>query len=155
MACQSPGMTEAFPNSGEAIAFAVEDLGRLLRRRIDNALSNEALTRPQWRLMAYVLREPGLGQTSLAERLELARAATGATVDQLERIGLIERRPDVDDRRIWRIYPTPQAMSLLARLRGLSHNVLGDVLHGFEPGEIALLAQQFRRLIRNMQETDR
>lgn len=147
-------MSEPFPSPTEAIAFGFEDIGRLLRRRLDGSLADEGLSRPQWRLLAYVLREPALTQTALAQRLELARAATGATVDQLEHLGLIERRPDPDDRRLWRIHPSPAALALLNRFRGLGSDLLGTAFHGFEPAEITLLARLFDRLIANLQEND-
>jgi MarR family transcriptional regulator, transcriptional regulator for hemolysin len=148
-------MSDSFPNTSEAMAFAIEDIGRLLRRRIDGALAAEGLSRPQWRLLAYVLREPGLTQTILAQRLELARAATGVTVDQLERDGLIERRPDPEDRRLWRLHPSAAALTLLARLRNLGSNLLGTAFRGFAADEITVLAGLFDRIITNLEETDR
>lgn len=152
--CQAAGVSEPFPSPTEAIAFGFEDIGRLLRRRLDGTLADEGLTRPQWRLLAYVLREPGLTQSALAQRLELARAATGATVDQLEHLGLIDRRPDPDDRRSWRIHPSAAALALLARFRRLGADLLGTAFQGFEAAEITLLSRLFDRLIVNLQETD-
>ncbi len=148
-------MDVRFPNPVEAIAFGFEDIGRLLRRRLDGALAAEGLTRPQWRLLAYVLREPALTQSALAQRLELARAATGASVDQLEHLGLIERRADPADRRMWRIHPSDAALALLGRLRGLGSDLLGTAFRGFDPSEIAVLARLFDRMIANLEETDR
>ena len=148
-------MSEAFPNRSEAIAFAIEDIGRLLRRRVDGTLADEGLTRPQWRLLAYVLREPGLTQTALAQRLELARAATGASIDTLERNGLVERRQDEHDRRLWRIHPSLRTLALLDRLRGLGSDLFGTAFQGFAPGDIATLARLLDCMIANLEESDR
>ena len=42
----------------DALTFRLEDLPRHLRRIIDDALQDHGLSRTQWRLLAYVMRQP-------------------------------------------------------------------------------------------------
>ena len=41
----------------------------------------------------------GTRQTELAERMQITKQALGELVDDMERLGLVERKPDPDDRR--------------------------------------------------------
>ena len=70
-----------FPSALEALSFRFDEIVRLLSRRIDAALADHDLSRTQWRLLAYVLRQEGITQSELARVLELERASVGNTVD--------------------------------------------------------------------------
>ena len=52
--------------------------------------------------------------------------------DRLAENGLIERRPDPNDRRANRLYLTPAARPLLDRLTALGEEVMGQVLDGLD-----------------------
>lgn len=51
----------------------------------------------------------GLRLTDLAEGAGMAPQSIGELVDQLEDLGMVERRPDPDDRRAKRVYLTEKA----------------------------------------------
>lgn len=89
-------------------------------RRIENAVHRsmlEALAAtgyPDLRIQhlhvfAHVPRDEGMRMSELAERLQLTPGAVTQLVDQLQRLGLIERAPDPADRRAVRVRPTAAA----------------------------------------------
>ena len=98
----------------DALTFRLEDLPRQLRKIVDDALDGHGLSRNQWRLLAYVLRQAGLTQTELARLLEVERASAGLAIDALEKKQLVVRHQHPDDRRVWRIMPTDQGQRLVA-----------------------------------------
>lgn len=51
----------------------------------------------------------GMRLTDLAEGAGMAPQSIGELVDQLEDLGMVERRPDPDDRRAKRVYVTEKA----------------------------------------------
>ena len=53
--------------------------------------------------------EDGLRLTDLAEGAGMAPQSIGELVDQLEELGMVERRPDPDDRRAKRVFLTDKA----------------------------------------------
>ena len=55
----------------------------------------------------------GVRLTELAERAQLGLAACSELVNDLERLGYIERRPDASDRRAKLIFPTARGGELL------------------------------------------
>jgi MarR family transcriptional regulator for hemolysin len=134
----------------DALTFRLEDLPRQLRRIIDEALQDQGLSRTQWRLLAYVLRQEGLTQTELARHLEVERASAGVAIDALEKRGLIERTQHATDRRVWRIMPTADARALLGGLREVIDEVYAQLFDGFSKGELTQLGQFFERMARNI-----
>ncbi len=134
----------------DALTFRLEDLPRQLRRIIDDALEDQGLSRTQWRLLAYVLRQEGLTQTELARHLEIERASAGAAIDALEKRGLIERSQHATDRRVWRIIPTHAAKAMLSSLREVIDEIYAQLFDGFSESELAKLGQFFERMARNI-----
>lgn len=90
-------------------AFMIEDLHRLLRRRFEKSSNGERLTRAQGRVLASVSLNEGIAQTALAERLDIQKIALTHLVDHLELMGLMVRKVDDKDRRVRRLYVTPEA----------------------------------------------
>ena len=76
---------------------------RLIREAFDARLKPLDLNLTQASLLAYVAEFGAITQTRLAEKMGTGRAAMGTVVDGLEKRGLIERHPDPDDRRVWRV----------------------------------------------------
>src|SRR5262249_58724532 len=70
-------------------------------------------TRGQSIILLRLEREPGLSQNELAAIAEVAPITIARLVDRLEECGLVERRPDPQDRRIWRLWLRPAAKPLL------------------------------------------
>ena len=133
----------------DALTFRFEDVPRLLRRTIDSALDGYGLSRTQWRLLAYVLRDEGMTQTELARFLELERASVGQAIDTLEKKDLLKRKKAKGDRRVWRIFPTDKARQLLPELRDTIDEIYDQMFDGFSDDEIKKLHNFLDRITTN------
>ncbi len=87
----------------------LHDVARLHRVRVDQVARTQGMTRAQWVTLVKLERQPGLSQADLASLLEVEPITVARTVDRLEAHGLVERRPDPNDRRIWRLHLTEAA----------------------------------------------
>jgi len=124
------------------LAFAINDVARLLRTYADHQAARFGMTRAKWAVLARLDSFEGLKQTELAEMLDLQPISLTRLLDGLAENGLIERRPDPDDRRAKRLYLTPGARPLLERLSVLGEDLMATALSGLEPSQVnALLAQ--------------
>src|SRR5262245_24787883 len=94
-------------------AFLLSDVARLLRTRADQKARQFGMTRAQWAVLARLQRSQGLKQSELAEMLDLQPITLTRLLDRLCANGLIERRPDPDDRRANRLFLTPAAGPLM------------------------------------------
>lgn len=147
-----PAHSAPFPTAIDRLTFRFEDLPRLIRRRVDMALAEYGLSRAQWRLLAYVLREEGLTQTELAARLELERATVGQAIDALEAKGLVARTQQPGDRRVWRIVATSETQALLPELRTIIDEIYARLFTGFTEAEVTQLGRFLERLSANAAE---
>ncbi len=91
------------------LLFLLHDLGRLLRVDADKRARAHGMTRAQWGILLWLERQPGLSQKELSELLEVEPISVARLVDRLEARGMVERRPDPKDRRIWRLHLCPSA----------------------------------------------
>lgn len=103
-----------------SLGFLLADVSRLMRKRFDRRARILGLTRAQWRVMALLRRREGINQTALAEILEIEPITLGRHIDRLQENGWVERRPDPDDRRVWRIFLTEKAQPVLEELEEIA-----------------------------------
>jgi DNA-binding MarR family transcriptional regulator len=94
----------------------LHDVARLVRVEADRRARLQDMTRAQWALLLKLERNPGLSQKEVADLLEVEPISVARLVDRLEANGLIERRPDASDRRIWRLHLLEAAMSALDQI---------------------------------------
>ncbi len=71
------------------------------------------MTRAQWGILIWLERQPGISQKELSEILEVEPITVARLIDRLEARGMVERRPDPRDRRIWRLHLLPAAREVL------------------------------------------
>ena len=88
---------------------------RALARRFDEALRPLGLTNGQFSLLMALNRPEPAGMGAVASLLAMDRTTLTAALKPLRRRGLLEVRPDPEDRRSRLISPTPAGLELLAR----------------------------------------
>lgn len=119
-------------NPRREFAFLLNDVARLLRTFADQRARQFGMTRAQWAVLVRLEHAEGLKQSELAELLDLQPITLTRLVDRLCANGLIERRPDPNDRRAKRLYLTAQARPLMDRLAELGGHMMETVLEGFD-----------------------
>jgi MarR family transcriptional regulator for hemolysin len=149
------------PQNNRELAFSINDVARLLRTFADHEARRFGMTRAKWAVLARLDRFEGLKQTELAEMLDLQPISLTRLLDGLADNGLIERRPDPDDRRAKRLFLTPAARPLLERLAALGEDLMATALAGLAPserdallGRLNLVKENLRKAI-HKQHTDK
>ncbi len=92
------------------------DVARLVRTLADARAREHGMTRAQWMILVRLDRQPGMSQNELATLIEVEPITVGRLVDRLEARGMVERRPDPADRRIWRLHLKPDARPMLKEI---------------------------------------
>lgn len=130
--------------SEDSIGFLLGDAVRLMRAEFNRRVQRHGITLAQARTLRRLAQQPGLRQVELAELLEIAPMTLVRLLDHLVKAGHIERRPDPQDRRAFRLYTTPAAKPVLAAigravrevrvigLRGLGRAERNALLHGLQ-----------------------
>lgn len=104
-------MWEQGPVPGELTVFPgylLARLGEASRRRFLQALQPEGLHPRYFGVMTLVAAQPGISQQRLHEKTAIDPSSMVAVIDDLETMGLAERRPHPDDRRARAIYLTEE-----------------------------------------------
>src|SRR5262245_31181368 len=140
------------PSKNRELAFAINDVARLLRTLADQKAAQFGVTRAKWAVLARLERFEGLKQAELAEMLDLQPITLTRLLDGLADNGLIERRPDPSDRRAKRLYLTAAARPLLERLGALGQDLMGTALEGLDEPTVTSLLVHLTTVKENLRQ---
>ena len=100
------------------LLFLLHDIARQLRVSGDRRARAHGMTWAQWVILWWLERQPGLSQKELAEIMDVEPITVARLVDRLAARGMVERRDDPADRRIWRLHLLAPAFPVLEHMRG-------------------------------------
>ena len=118
------------------LLFLIHDVARLLRVEADKRARSHGMTRAQWGILIWLERQPGISQKELAELLEVEPITVARLIDRLEAHGMVERRPDPKDRRIWRLHLRTPAYSTLREIERHRAEILETVAGGLDEATV-------------------
>jgi DNA-binding MarR family transcriptional regulator len=98
-------------------AYLIRRLMMISTAIIAEEFADEDMPVSQWAVLTMIDNHPEIDQSRLAEVVAIDRTNTGRLVDELEAKGLVERRPDDSDRRVWLLRCTPLGYKTRKRLR--------------------------------------
>ena len=139
------------PDDDGYIGYVLSDVARLMRTVFDRRVRSLGLTRAQWLVLSRLYRRPGASQTELADMLEIDRASAGRMIDRMEKAGWVERRADVVDRRVKRLYLSVHAKRVHARMWAIAEATVDDALVPLSPLERAKFAGLAARVKERLQ----
>lgn len=130
--------------------FLIHDASRMMRAWFDARAQALGLTRAQWRVLIHLTAREGANQRELAEILEIDVVTLGRHIDRLERDGWLERRPDPNDRRVWRLHLTDRSRPTLVQMRALAEEIEATALAGITEEENRVLIDVLTRIKANV-----
>jgi MarR family transcriptional regulator for hemolysin len=140
----------AMEQNAPTLGFLLHEVARLMKRRFERNARGSGLTRSQWQVLAYLSLHEGINQSGLAELLEIEPITLGRIVDKLQILGLVERRPDPSDRRVWLLHLTPAARPKLTLLHRLGVVTREEALAGVSDADIEHLLKTLQALKANL-----
>ncbi len=132
------------------IAFTITDVARLLKTYADQRARQFGISRAQWAVLVRIDRHEGIKQAELADLLDLQPISLTRLLDRLADNGLIERRPDPNDRRANRLYLKPAAKPLLGRLAELGADMMDTVLDGLSATAVERMLKELGQMKDNL-----
>jgi DNA-binding MarR family transcriptional regulator len=109
--------------------------------------------------LAVVMGSPGISQTQLGEMLSIKRSGVVVVVDDLERLGAVERKPVLTDRRAYALHVTPAGKHLWSRAEAAVQAHEAALFDELDPQERStlqdLLVRGARSARHRKRETDR
>ena len=139
----APMVPEAPPRS---VGFLISQLGLASSKGFAEELRPLGIHPGEFALMRFVAAAEGQSQQTLAERLAIPPSRMVAKVDSLEESGLVERRPDPDDRRVRALHLTPKGRRLLKRAGQIALDFESRLCADLDPDERERLIDLLQRL---------
>lgn len=136
------------------LAFVCNDVARLFRKRFADAARNIGGTGAQWRALLTLQKFPGINQGALAEHLDVEPISACRMVDRLEQAGLVERRRDPADRRVWQLFVTEAADPVIRELHAIGATMLEQATSALTPEEVDLLFSCLSRVRDTLMSAD-
>jgi MarR family transcriptional regulator, transcriptional regulator for hemolysin len=128
------------------LLFLLNDVARLLRVDADKRARAHGMTRAQWGILIWLERQPGITQKELAELLEVEPITVARLIDRLEARGMVERRPDPRDRRIWRLHLSQPAFSVTREINQQRAAMAAMAADGIEEDSLTIMTEALVRM---------
>ncbi|MCE5264792.1 MAG: MarR family transcriptional regulator [Deltaproteobacteria bacterium] len=97
-------------------------------------------------------REDGLKMIDLGRRAGLEPSTMTGLLDRMERDGLVERRPDPTDRRVLKIFLTPDGAAAREKVVRIVDETLSGVFSGIDADRIETFKKMMRQVLTNLRE---
>jgi MarR family transcriptional regulator, lower aerobic nicotinate degradation pathway regulator len=127
-------------------AHLLSSLGRLQSRRFTDGLEPLGVRAKQFALLNHIALAEGTSQKEIGRRMGLDPSGLVATLDELQRRGLVERRPHETDRRRYALHLTKEGRKKLAEGRAVAQDAAGRLLAPLSHDEISHLHDLLERL---------
>ncbi len=123
-------------------------LGKLVQYRLPEGMS-ERLNLTQIRILHQLTYHPGLSQKEMAASLEVTPAAISQAVRSLLEAGLVERHPDPDDTRIWRLALSERGREVMTCMQDVRRKAVARLLSGLTLEEQRTVVEALERALRH------
>jgi DNA-binding MarR family transcriptional regulator len=138
-----PPRPDAPPRS---VGFLISQLGFFSSKGFMEALAPAGIDPREFLLLRFVAASEGRSQQALAERLGIPPSRMVALVDHLEEGGLLERRPDPEDRRVRGLHLTRKGRSVLDKAGKIAIDYETQLCAGINREERELLIDLLQKL---------
>jgi DNA-binding MarR family transcriptional regulator len=129
------------------LGLMLSRLGTVTRLRLAEALSPLDLTMRQFAVLRALASDEGLSQAALGERLQIDASSIVLVLDECQKAGWAERRPNPTDRRRYAIHLTPAGRRVLIRAQDAAEKAQAKLFAPLDGGQKDQLRQLLLLLV--------
>ncbi len=129
-----------------APGFLLSWNGQRIAYKFAAALEPLGLRPPHFGVMTLIAAHPGSAQKDLVTRSLIDPSSMVAVIDELEGMGLAERRPHPEDRRKHAVYLTARGRDTLERAQEVAGTMAQGVFAPLDKDELETLRRLLRKL---------
>lgn len=137
-----------------SISFLLIQIARSHRSCAQDGLSEFGLHAGQEMFLIQLMDQDGQTQSQLAERLGIQLPTVHKMIARLESGGIVERRADLQDTRISRVYLTEQGRGLLTNIRQMWDDLESRTTANLTLDERILLRRLLMQVYDNLNQPD-
>jgi DNA-binding MarR family transcriptional regulator len=113
--------------------------------------NNITLTKEQWSILGVLWQNDGCSQQTLANKTYRDKPSITRLIDNLEKENLVERRPDVKDRRLKKIFLTIKGKTIEKEVIKIANQTLLDATKGIDPKNLEIIRDTFLQIYENLE----
>ncbi|QEE44136.1 MarR family transcriptional regulator [Rhizobium sp. WL3] len=127
---------------------------QLMQQALARALGPLDIKPPHLDILVNLYRFEGISQQELARKLLVGRSNMSMLLPQMEKRGLLERRPDQKDKRVLRLFLTDEGRALSEKAMRIQTELIERTLSATPIEECQKLADNMDLLIQRMLLSD-
>jgi DNA-binding MarR family transcriptional regulator len=130
-----------------SLAFLLSQVGIHAARRFAERMEEIDLQPPLFRVLNLIDAAEGRSQQEIGQAVQVPPSRMVALVDELERRGFVERRPDPDDRRVRALFLTREGREILGRGREIARSHERELTRGMPAADRKRLLELLRQVV--------
>lgn len=133
------------------IEFLVCDLGILWRRAFNLLTKELGISTIERRIIIYVERMPGATQVEIANLLDIEPQNLTKPLDKLIQQKCIEKRQDISDRRVKRLYVTKKCLPMIKKVQEIADHIRPIIMSGMTDKEKQVFLKNAKCMKENLE----
>jgi len=136
----------------ELYSFITGKASTAIARRLQKNFKQAGveITIEQWSVLYHLWKEDGQSQQQLCDATFRDKPSITRLVDNLEKLGLVKRVASKDDRRINKIFLTPEAEKLQEQSMEVANQTLNEALQGVTNGQVEIAKEVLNMVYENL-----
>ena len=136
----------------ELYSFITGKASTAISRRLQKNFKQAGIeiTIEQWSVLYHLWKEDGQSQQQLCDATFRDKPSITRLVDNLEKLGLVNRTANKNDRRINKICLTPEAEKLHVQTMEVANQTLNEALQGVTNGQVEIAKEVLQKVYENL-----
>jgi DNA-binding MarR family transcriptional regulator len=137
----------------DSLDFLIRDTRRVLLKSIEARLAEHGIPLGAWFPLRILYEEDGITQRELSRKLGYLDAAAGAIVEVMEKLKLVRRKRNTEDRRKINVFLTPLGRKMGEKTIAHMLEINAQIELGFSKRDAEILRSLLRRAHDNLTAT--
>lgn len=135
-----------------SLGYKLFQSARLMTNRLNKRFRENGwpITHEQWQVLSRLYDRDGQTQQSLAVLNERDEPSVSRLIANMEKSGLVKRRPHPTDRRVNLVFLSEESKEMQAAYTSVAEQTIRDASAGIDPEEFARCLQTLDHIRRNL-----
>ncbi len=126
-------------------------LSRCIHSICDTKFKEFSLQKGQFIYLTRICENPGINFIDLTVLLKIDKTSTSKAIQKLEAEGYIERKKDILDKRVWRLYPTEKGLKSYDCIINEENKNISICIKDFSEDEINIVNELVLKMSKNIE----
>ncbi len=140
---------QLFIFKGEVMIFIMKKINTISRCAVlyrNDKLKDKTLS-PLYHSYVFIIsKNPGISQDELANELCINKSNVTRGLNNLEELGFVKRKPDQNDKRILRVYPTAKMLDTFPEIKEVLREWNSYLTDDIDENEIKIFQSVLQRI---------